>query len=87
MTYDNTNTGMLSRNESKEKDTQPDFRGQINVDGKEYWLSGWTKEGKAGGKMAGKKFFSLSVQAKDAEPARAAPAKATFDDPDQDIPF
>ena len=86
--FDNTNTGMLSRNERKEKDTHPDFKGQINVDGKEYWLSGWTKEGKAGGKMAGKKFFSLSVQAKDAAPKPAtAKPRSGFDDMDSDIPF
>lgn len=87
MAYDNTNTGMLSRNERKEQDSHPDFRGQINVEGREYWLSGWVKEGKAGGKMEGKKFFSLSLQPKDAQaaPARApAPAAPVQDG---DIPF
>jgi hypothetical protein len=98
MNYDNTNTGMLSRNDRKEKDTHPDFKGSINVAGVDYWLSGWTKEGKPGGKMEGKKFFSLSVQAKEQkyqatqEPQRTAPAKATpagsgFDDLDGDVPF
>ena len=38
--YDNTNRGILSRNERKEKDSHPDFVGSINVDGKDYWLSG-----------------------------------------------
>lgn len=70
MAYDNTNTGMLSRNERKEKDTHPEYRGSINVEGKEYWLSAWVKEGKPGGKMEGKKFFSLSIEAKEAKPAQ-----------------
>lgn len=95
MSYDNTNTGMLSRNDRKEKDTHPDYKGSINVNGVEYWLSGWVKEGKAGGKMEGKKFFSLSVQPKDqapqqkAAPQRSAPANqgSGFDDMDDDIPF
>ena len=69
MAYDNTNTGMLARNDRKEKDTHPDYRGSINIEGVEYWLSGWLKEGKAGGKMAGKKFFSLSVERKQSQPS------------------
>ena len=93
MNYDNTNTGMLSRNERKEKETHPDFKGSINVAGVDYWLSGWTKEGKPGGKMEGKKFFSLSVSPKEQtyqaapEPQRKAPAKGGFEDMSDDIPF
>jgi hypothetical protein len=94
MSYDNTNAGIISRNERKEKDTHPDFSGTINVDGIEYWLSGWTKEGRAGSKMEGRKYLSLSVRRKDNQPAAspsAAPAPAAkgsgFDDMDDDIPF
>jgi len=87
MSYDNTNSGMLARNDKKEKDTHPDFKGSINVDGKEYWLSAWTKEGKPGGKMEGRKYFSLSVSPKDAPVSAPAPQKAkTFDQLDDDIP-
>lgn len=90
--YDNTNTGILARNERKEKDTHPDLQGFINVDGKEYWLSAWSKRGKSG-KLEGKPFFSLSLKPKE-EPARAAqgpkpadrPAAGSFDDGDS-IPF
>ena len=86
MSYDNTNSGMLARNDRKEKDTHPDFKGSINVDGKEYWLSAWTREGKLGGKMEGRKYFSLSVSPK--EQAAPAPQKkaTTFDQLDDDIP-
>ena len=89
MTYDNTNSGMLARNDRKETEKHPDFKGSINVDGVDYWLSAWVKEGKEGGKMAGKKFFSLSVSPKDAPKSAEFPQKSapkTFDQLDDDIP-
>ena len=88
--YDNTNSGLLSRNDRKEQPNHPDFKGQINVEGVEYWLSGWVKERKDG---TGK-FFSLSVKPKEAPPAKSAsrtatptPAHSGFDDMTDDIPF
>jgi hypothetical protein len=85
--FDNTNRGALFKNTRKERDTHPDYNGSINIDGKEYWLNGWLKEGKSG------KFFSLSVKPKDAQieaPRQSAPANggASFrDDLNDDIPF
>ena len=88
-TYDNTNRGALFKNDRKTKDTQPGYTGSLNVDGVEYFLDAWVKDGKNGSK-----FFSVSVKRKDkqAEPARApaAPKAAPssgFDDMDGDIPF
>ena len=81
--YDNTNRGILGRNDRKVEDNHPDFTGNLNVDGRDYWLNGWVKERKDGSG----KFFSLSVKPKDAQPAQQrAPAKAPFDD-GSDIPF
>ena len=88
MQYDNTNSGLLAKNKRKEKDTHPDYSGSINVDGVEYWLSGWLKTGKEGSKLAGEKFFSLSVRPKDQQRAAAtAPAPAPAEDFNDDIPF
>jgi hypothetical protein len=81
MAYDNTNRGTLGRNKRKEQDSHPDYSGKINVDGRDYWLSGWLKESN------GEKFFSLSVKPKDGpaqNPVKHAPAREI--DPD-DIPF
>lgn len=89
MSFDNTNSGILARNERKAQPNHPDFTGTINVAGVDYWLSAWTKDGKPGSKMDGKRFFSLSVKPKDAPaaaPKPKAPAPAT-DDLDDDIPF
>lgn len=81
--YDNTNRGVLFKNKKKESDKHPDYTGSINVDGKEMWLSAWIKESKEG-----QKFFSLSVQKKDAKPASNNPKPSgKFDDMEDDIPF
>lgn len=80
--YDNTNRGSIFINDRKEQDSHPDWKGSINVNGTDYWISGWKKSSKEG-----KKFISLSVREKDqerqsSEPTRKAPAKAKSDDLD-----
>lgn len=76
MAYDNTNSGILTRNDKQGNENRPDYRGSINVDGVEYWLSAWIKEGRDGTKLAGQKYMSLSVQPKEARQDYAAPAPA-----------
>jgi hypothetical protein len=73
--FDRTNTGTLGRNTRKEKDSHPDFTGQININGVDYWLSGWTKTAGPQAAKPGSKFLSLSVTPKDglAEPRKPAP--------------
>lgn len=83
--YDNTNTGVLAKNTKREKDTHPEYSGFINVNGQEFWLSAWVKEGKPGSKLAGQKFFSLAVRPKDEQKAKAK--GSGFDDMPNDIPF
>lgn len=51
-------SGSLFKNERKEEPTHADYRGEIMVDGKIYWLNAWIKEGKKG------KFMSLTVKPK-----------------------
>lgn len=94
--YDNTNTGLLAKNDRKERDTHPDYRGKINVEGREFWLSAWIKVGREGSKLAGQKYMSLSVQpieeqrsrpARSSQPARPQRQEQYQDDVDQDIPF
>lgn len=79
--FDNTNSGALFRNDRKETDKHPDYRGEINVGGTDYWLSAWLKTSSKGAK-----FMSLAVTPKDDKPAKPAKPQKQMDD-DQDIPF
>ncbi len=62
MEYDNVNRGQIWKNENRKTDTHPQFTGSINVDGKEYWLSGWTRKEGANPKAPA---MSFSVQPKE----------------------
>lgn len=79
MEYDNTNRGVLFKNDRKDTDNHPDYKGSININGEEFWLSSWIKEGKTG------KFMSLSVTPKNAQPiAQPVAAHAAHE---EDVPF
>ena len=54
MAFDNTNRGTLSKNLKKEKDTHPDYKGSININGVEHWFDAWLKEGKKGKFLSGR---------------------------------
>jgi len=92
--YDNTNRGVLFKNQRKDSDKHPDYTGNINIGGTEFWLSAWIKDGAKG------KFMSLSVKPKDDQPQqsisqRAMPkgrdpissGRSLKDDMDDSIPF
>lgn len=83
------NQGILFQNK-KEKDSQPDFRGEVNVDGEIYQIALWKKKSKNDN-------VYLSVRV---EPKRESEVKAynepkeehkenftTYDDLNDEIPF
>lgn len=90
MAYDNTNSGMMARNENRKTDKHPEFSGSVNVEGTDYWLSAWVNEGRPGGKMEGKKYFSIKLTRKEGYSTTASAARpdaGRFDDMEDDIPF
>jgi len=76
MEFDNTNRGILAKNDKKTEKKHPDFSGSINIDGVEHWISGWKKQSKQGNN-----FISLSVRPKDPTRQSSQPTnKAKADD-------
>lgn len=98
MTYDNTNRGAIWKNDDKREDNHPDFKGSLNVDGVEYWVSAWKRKEGAAAKAPA---LSFTIKPKDEQPKRAAQqsissrAQATIKAPvvsrnfdmDDEIPF
>lgn len=83
MEYDNNNRGSLFKNDRKDDAKFPDYKGSINVDGTDYWLSAWIKVSKDGNK-----FMSLSVKNKNADASLQPKKKAKQEEfDDSDLPF
>jgi hypothetical protein len=71
-TYDNTNSGVLFRNDRKESAKHADYKGEINAAGVEFWVDAWVRTSSKNGS----KFFSFKLRPK----KEAAKAKPAFND-------
>lgn len=81
--FDKELTGVLFKNDTEGKSENfPPYGGTAQIDGVEYWVSAWVKEGQKG------KFFSLAFKLKEARQEKSIPAKSApaFDDSDP-MPF
>jgi len=83
--YDNEKSGVLFKNDKEGNEKRPDYKGSIQIEGVEYWLSAWIKDGKKG------KFMSLKAEAKKSasDAYTAKPSEPMQNDPDfdSDLPF
>lgn len=84
------NSGVLFKNEHKEKETHADRQGSAMINGVEYWVSGWIKQGSKG------QFLSLAFKPKEAKEDGFKEAvkqqgmdkgKQSFSDFPDDVPF
>jgi hypothetical protein len=84
MEYDNRNRGALFRNDDKgsNDDKERDYSGTLDVEGTEYWLSGWVRTSK----KSGKKYLSLSIKPK-VEKVAESEKKSPAENLDDQIPF
>jgi len=95
--YDNTNSGVLFKNDKGGNDKRPDYKGNLDVNGQEFRISAWIKTKKDGSG----KFMSLKIEPKEQQAQQSRPPQQTAhnqakasayqpqpnDDPDGDIPF
>ena len=87
--YDNTNTGIISKNDRKETDKHPDIKGSCEPQcpncGKtsEMWINGWHKKRKDGSGS----FYSLSFKAKENKTQEIRNEVLDDNQLDDDIPF
>jgi hypothetical protein len=83
--YDNNNRGSIWKNEDRKSDTHPQFKGSAEVNGVEYWVSGWLRKADANPKAPA---MSFSFTAKEQQSApKPAQAQANDFDSGEDIPF
>jgi hypothetical protein len=75
MTQQQRDGGALFKNDRRESETSPDYKGTLTVAGVEYWLAGWIKSAKSG-----QRYMSLSVKPKNGDQAAAKPRDAALDD-------
>lgn len=69
--YDETNRGALFTNDRKEQDNHPDLSGKINIEGREYWISGWVRRNDD----RSLKVISLSVKPKEQRGRQQQPSR------------
>ena len=74
------NRGSLFRNTDKRDDTDRDYSGTANIEGRLFWVSGWVQQSECK-----PKFLSLSFKPQNADAAQ--PKKSRTEDFDDQIPF
>ena len=88
--WDDTNRGYMGQNEKGDNPKRADWKGTLNVEGVEFWMSGWDKI-----QYDGKPGISVSLTRKDNNgqiikkevrltPAVNQPVDTAFND---DVPF
>jgi uncharacterized protein (DUF736 family) len=81
-------TGSLFKNDRKERDTHPDYKGSALINGVDHWLDAWINEDRNGNK-----YMSLKLKPKEARGFSAEPphergnAVGGFMEDETDIPF
>jgi uncharacterized protein (DUF736 family) len=82
------NSGAIFKNDKKTADNQPDYRGKINVEGKELEISLWVKTA-----QSGVKYMSAAIKEPWVAPAPAPVLQNTSDkikaadEFEDDLPF
>ena len=82
------NSGALFKNDKKESDSHPDYKGSAMIDGSDYWVSGWINVSNAGTKYMK---FSYSpkeqIHSNGVQQVQAAVGGMSMAQLEDDIPF
>jgi len=76
------NSGAIFKNDKKTAETQPDYKGKVNVNGADMEVALWLKES-----SKGLKYFSATFQEPYVKPAVLSPPAEPFKLEDDDLPF
>lgn len=68
--YDNNLSGVLFKNDKDGNEKRPDYKGSAEIEGVQYWVSAWIRDGAKG------KFMSMKYERKEKQAAAPAPAPA-----------
>lgn len=81
--YDSNLTGVLFKNDKDGNEKRPDYKGSAEIEGVQYWVSAWIRDGAKG------KFMSMKYEAKEKQQSQQSqtPKPAPVDDFDDGIPF
>jgi len=82
--YDNTNRGAIWKDEKNSTEKDRDFKGELNVEGVEYWVSAWKRKPDASAKAPA---LSFKIERKDQVPSKSRDENGKRVDMDDEIPF
>jgi hypothetical protein len=74
----NDMSGSLFKNDRKEQENQPDYKGSCKIAGNEMWMSAWLKTG-----QNGTKFMSFAFQLKQQQPPPPQQQQQQYQQPAQ----
>lgn len=75
MAYDERNCGIIRKNDKGDNPKRPDYKGSLDVDGVQYWVSGWVRKRNSDGSP----FLSIKVEKKEQQNLPPSAAAAASD--------
>ena len=82
------NEGALFKNDKKETDTDPNYKGSAMINGTNYWVSGWINTSKAGAKYMKFSYTPKEqVHSNGVQQVKAAVQDMSIAQLEDDIPF
>ena len=79
--YDNNLTGVLFKNDKGDNEKRPDYKGSAEIEGVQYWVSAWIRDGAKG------KFMSMKYERKEQQTQAAPAQQQAASSYDKDVPF